>query len=168
MQPSEKFPRKTERPSGRGPLTGFSVSFVNLITAPVRHRRDGVWAGWGPGGTVSGIRRKASCPAGAEGQGSLPGGPEPAADQRAGNRLGADTFLTVIQQETIPLVAVTAATCQPLGGTADRSLYPFLPPPGLIFTGQTVSGFAEGLNSFDIILQAHLRFYPTLWSYIVK
>lgn len=43
-------------------------------------------------------------------------GPEPAADQRVGNRLRADTFLPIIQQQTIPLVVITAAMYQPPDG----------------------------------------------------
>ena len=40
--------------------------------------------------------------------------PEPAADQRVGNRLRADTFLPIVQQQTISPVVVATAMYQPL------------------------------------------------------
>jgi len=46
--------------------------------------------------------------------------PEPAADQRVGNALNANTFLPIVQQQTIPTVIVTAAMYQPLSGAILR------------------------------------------------
>ena len=43
-------------------------------------------------------------------------GPKPATDQRVGNCLWADTFLPIIQQQTIPSVIVAAAMYQPPDG----------------------------------------------------
>ena len=40
-------------------------------------------------------------------------GPEPTADQRVGNRLRTDTFLPIVQEQTISLVVVAAAMYQP-------------------------------------------------------
>ncbi len=44
------------------------------------------------------------------------GDAKPLADQRVGNALRADTFLTIVQKQTIPAIVVTAAMYQPPGG----------------------------------------------------
>ena len=44
------------------------------------------------------------------------GGAEPFADQRVGDTLRADTFLTIVQEQTVPTIVVTATMYQPPGG----------------------------------------------------
>ena len=44
------------------------------------------------------------------------GGAEPFANQRVGDALRTDTFLAVVQQQTIPAIVVAAAMNQPAGG----------------------------------------------------
>ena len=44
------------------------------------------------------------------------GGTEPFADQRIGDALRADTFLAVVQEQTVPAIVVAAAMYQPPGG----------------------------------------------------
>ena len=45
------------------------------------------------------------------------GGAEPFADQRVGDALRADTFLAIVQKQTVPAVIIAAAMYQPAGGT---------------------------------------------------
>lgn len=40
---------------------------------------------------------------------------EPFADQRVGDTLWADTFLAIVQQQTVPAIIITAAMYQPAG-----------------------------------------------------
>lgn len=44
------------------------------------------------------------------------GGAEPTAHQRICDALRADTFLTIVQEQTVPTIVVTAAMYQPPGG----------------------------------------------------
>ena len=44
------------------------------------------------------------------------GGVEPLTDQRVGDALRADTFLAIVQEQTVPAVIITAAMYQPPGG----------------------------------------------------
>jgi len=43
-------------------------------------------------------------------------GAEPLADQRVGDTLRTNTFLAIVQQQTIPAIVVAAAMYQPPGG----------------------------------------------------
>ena len=45
------------------------------------------------------------------------GGAEPATDQRICDALRADTFLAIVQKQTVPAIIIAAAMYQPPGGT---------------------------------------------------